>query len=189
MDITSRHHKVLQDIQAFTKVKKYRGMLPVKLVVYENEDAVSDLVECGMVERILVDMPCGGEMRLLKLTDSGEDFLDEADEHKECISELPEGEPIVCVYTSKVVDCDDELYDLTKEMLNLLADVHHYSRIKRFGGMMPAEEAKAYSGEAMSTLLAAGCLVRIKAEMGGDKKRKGFILSEKGLRLVMPYLD
>lgn len=169
--------RILQDIRNFTKVRRYRGMFPTKLAMFHDQNVIDELLEEGFIERIFIDLPCGSESKLLKLTEAGMDYLD-------TLCSLPP-DPAVAVSA----DCEPESAEpdpeaLTKDQKVLLSDIYHFSNIRRFGGMMPREELENYNLRDVNTLYVRGYIIRIKAESGSGKKRRGMMLSDKGLRIM-----
>ncbi len=174
MRADATHAAILKDVAAFSKIKRYRGMLPTRLVMYQDQIKIDELLEAGFIERLNVSMPCGSEHTLLKLTDAGSEavkVLDRPDADSPAKQELVSQEPEAC----RVLE------NLNEEQMDILNDVFHYSKIKRFGGMMHYDELSIYDVKNVNILFARGFVIRVKADLGSGKKRKGLILSEKGL--------
>ncbi|MBG0777097.1 MAG: hypothetical protein H0S85_11785 [Desulfovibrionaceae bacterium] len=173
MNLDSTHIKILKDIKSFTKVKKYRGMLPSKLALFNQDRKFDELLEAGLVQRLYVTTACGSESLYFKLTDNGHGFLDSLSPEELCADECPR----------EYGDEEDDY--LTTDQASILNDIYHYSKITKHGGIMPTELLGEFDSRIINALFSKGCLIRVKADMGRSRKRKGLMLSEKGLRLLL----
>lgn len=177
MQLLEMHKEILQDIASFSSIERYRGMMPAKLALCFDEGRIDELVESGLIERIEISYACGQEATLLKLTEEGEQTLTAlAEGDTETLARLrrkvePEPPPHECVH-------------LSKDQMQIISDVYHFSKISRFGGLMPQDEIAYYDQRAVNELFAQGFVIRVKAELGSGAKRKGLILSDKGLRCL-----
>jgi hypothetical protein len=170
MIVDAAHIAILRDVAAFSKVKRYRGMMPTRLALYQEQAKVDDLVEAGLIERINATMSCGSEHVLLKLTRQGFDTLKELEAAQDAAQDGP-AEP-------EAAGSERRLSEEQEEILN---DIYHFSKIKRFGGMTSPDLLADYDVKNVNNLFARGFVIRVKADLGSGRKRKGFILSEKGL--------
>lgn len=171
MQPNQEHLKILKDIFLFSKVHRYHGMLPRKLALFYDEAAIDELLLAEFIERVHFKYPCGSNTMLLRLTPAGLAALHASQEPTET---LPD---------------DIALDELTPAQWDLLSDVYHLSQLRRHGGIMPLEKVEddKMDPKIINELYARGFLIRVKAEMGSGKKRKGFILSNKGLRHLNLY--
>lgn len=190
MQFDQQHFKILKDINAFSGIKRYRGMLPAKLAIFHDASKVEELVDEECVERIVITFACGSERVMLKLTERGHDLLEELlPIYEEAVEEVdmeaacPGQEEETPVVEVKRVPASN----LSKSQCILLSDVYHYSKIHSFGGLMPSDILETYSPKDISSLSGNGYLIHVKAEVGKGKKRKGVILADKALRLLQGY--
>ncbi len=173
MELTLRHLRILKDIAAFSRVKRYRGMLPGKLALCYDQSLIDELLAAGLISRLQASYSCGSETMLLKLSTQGEQLLHDlalpgqADESSCAEDALP--------------------VDITPEQRLLLNDIFHFSQISRFGGMMPNTEIDAYAPRDVNTLFAKGYIVRVKSESGSGVGLKGLILSDRGIAALRAF--
>ena len=169
MNLDSEKLQILADIDSFSNIQRYRGMMPSRLAMFHDDEQLTELINNEYVERVLVDLPCGSETKLLKLTDLGAELLDEA--------------RVSGSFTEPGPQRPQLEIELSKRQWILLKDIYHFSGIHRHRGMMPLSELEAYDQEDVRALYANGLIIRVKIESGG-KKIKGMALSRKGLRLI-----
>ncbi len=173
MQLTTELNQLLMDIEAFSAIKRYRGMLPSRHALLFHPDSIKKLIEAGLIERLVVSFACGAENTLLRLTPAGRTLLQE--EHG---SQMDQKD-------FSATDAGEVCYtELTSEQFEILQDIHHYTMIKRYGGIMPNEEVKNYDTRTINELFCNGLIIRVKVENRAQKKRKGVILSEKGFRYL-----
>lgn len=167
MQLNQEHLKILKDVSVFSRVHRYHGMLPRKLTLFYDEDSIDDLLHAEFIERVHFNYPCGSNTILLRLTPSGQKALQE---NEDALEPLP----------------GETLNELTQEQWDVLSDVYHISQLRRYAGIMPlqAVEEEKLDPKIVNHLYARGFLIRVKAEMGSGKKRKGFLLTNKGLRYL-----
>lgn len=171
MLLDNEHLQILADIESFAAIKKYRGMMPNRLTLFHQPDKLDELLQCGLVERVHVDMPCGAESRLFKLTDQGVEELEryrQSDEGQDFAKTSQPG----------------AFSGLTRPQWILLNDIFHISQMHKNGGIAPNDELAAYDPADIQALYKGGLIVRVKAETGKGGKRKGLVLSRKGLQFV-----
>ncbi len=182
MQLDAEHLKALRDVAAFGRIKRYHGMLPAKLAMFLEESKLKDLLQAGYIERLHVSFSCGSETKLLKLTDKGEELV----ARLRAEGTLEDTSPPVTAGTTppNQSEAGEEhrpaLEPLTREQLIILNDIYHFSKITRFGGIMPLDKLKEYAAADINTLYGRGFIIRVKAEVGAGAKRKGYILSDKG---------
>ncbi len=177
MNLDKQHAEILSDIASFAEVERYRGMLPAKLALCYDELKVEELIQANLVERVFITFSCGQESQLLKLTEQGRAALEDL----ENVGDDEQGQ----VRRKKALtSLKPECVELTPEQLQIMSDILHYSKIHRFGGLMPHTETAEYPARDLNILFARGFVIRVKAELGSGKKRKGLILSDKGLRCL-----
>ena len=167
------HIQIMRDIASFTKIERYRGMMPDKLALYYDPGRISELLDQGYVERISVSFSCGSEQDLFKLTKEGKDFLDSLSQAPPPAQDTPE-EPEITVE------------DMDEEEITLLNDMYHFSKIRKYNGIMPTSEMDSYDKTRINRLFARGYIMRVKA-VSGSEQRQGYILSDRGLR-ILQYL-
>jgi DNA-binding PadR family transcriptional regulator len=177
------HLKILQDVAAFARIRKYRGMLPSKLALFYDEGKIQELLAGGCLERIHVTYACGSETTFYKLTDKGQDCL-KALKDKGLEAEPAPAAPHPPPPAGAEARTEDE--ELSKDQLILLGDIYHSSQMHRHGGVMPADELEHCQVKDLNTLFGLGYIIRVKVETGSGQKRKGYILSDKGLRYLQP---
>jgi len=169
MQFDTRHLRILRDLSLFSKVKRYQGMLPAKLAVFYEDEKVRDLIEQGIVERYNISFPCGSHTAMLRLTEQG----------KQTVASLPQSEA-----AEHDAATDGPAESLSPEHAAALADIYHFSKIQRYGGMMPESELNNYDLKTINQLYALGFVARVSVDTGTKKKRKGLIVSEKALRYL-----
>lgn len=171
MQLNQEHLKVLKDISLFSRVHRYHGMLPRKLALFYDDQTIDDLLHAEYIERVHFKYPCGSNTMLLRLTTAGAAAL-QAD-----------------VGAAEMLPDNVVLDELTQEQWDVLSDIYHTSQLRRYGGILPLEkvEDERMDPKIINKLYARGFLIRVKAEMGSGKKRKGFIISNKGLRYLNLY--
>lgn len=177
MHIENQHFEILNDIAKFADVERYRGMLPAKLALCYDTRKVEELIEANLVERVFISFSCGQESQLLKLTEQGRTALEDLCDPGGEDPAQPRGKKIL-------IQPKPECAELTPEQMQIMSDILHYSKIHRFGGLMPHTETTVYPPRDLNILFARGFVIRVKAELGSGKKRKGLILSDKGLRCL-----
>lgn len=178
MQLDAQHVEILQDIIVFSSVERYRGMLPSKLALCHDQRKIDELVAADLVERMEMSYPCGQESTMLKLTETGQIVMDNlAREGAHIVQPRPRQE-------RHEVAIPSECQGLSDQQWQILQDIFHYSKISRFGGIMPNDETENYPPRELNQLFALGFIIRVKAEIGTGEKRKGYILSDKGLRCL-----
>lgn len=178
MQLSTELNQLLTDIEAFSSIKRYRGMLPSKHALLFHPDSIKELIEAGLIERLVVSFACGAENTLLRLTPSGREALQQQHGAPKEPSQSYDADPTTISHE-----------DLTSDQFEILQDIHHYTMIKRYGGIMPNEEVKNYDTKAINELFCHGLIIRVKVETHEQKKRKGVILSEKGFRYLAALYD
>ncbi len=178
MQLDANHVKILQDIIVFSSVERYRGMLPSKLALCHDQRKIDELVAADLVERMEMSYPCGQESTLLKLTETGQIVMENlAHNGAHIVKPRPKHE-------RQETELPLECRSLSALQWKILEDVFHFSKISRFGGIMPNTETENYPPKELNQLFAQGYIIRVKAEIGTGEKRKGYILSDKGLRCL-----
>lgn len=173
MQLPTELNQLLLDIAAFSTIKRYRGMLPSKHALLFHPESIKELIEAGLIEKLVVSFACGAENTLFRLTEAGRALLQQRYDGQ-------------TAFGKQQADDAEALYydELTAEQFEILQDIHHYSMIKRHGGIMPSEEVKNYDTKTINELFCNGLIIRVKVETRAQKKRKGVILSEKGARYL-----
>ncbi len=167
MQLNQEHLKILKDVSVFSRVHRYHGMLPKKLTLFYDENIIDELLHAEYIERVHFNYPCGSNTMLLRLTSTGQTALQE---NEDALEPMP----------------DDIMNELTQEQWDVLSDIYHISQLRRYAGIMPLQaiEDEKLEPKIVNSLYARGFLIRVKAEVGTGKKRKGFLLTNKGLRYL-----
>jgi hypothetical protein len=156
MQPTPTQRDILRATAAFAAVARYQGTMPKRQALVYAKDDLAILEDAGFLEQVKLSYPCGKSVAGWRLTNAGRRLLP-GQEHI--------GEE-----------------ELEPEHLRILSDVYHYSRISRFGGMMPKELGKDYDADDMRDLYWHGYLLRIRLK--GAKRAKGWVVSAKGLAVL-----
>lgn len=173
MLLNTKHMQVLKDIHQFSRLSRYHGMLPQKHAYLYDDDVLTHLKHENLVERGTVIAPCGNHFKGFKLTENAKrdlkaNGLDLDSEVQQKIDAMPEPSE----------------HGLTAELLEILTDVYHLSKVKRFCSIAPKHELVEYDKKDLKFLYEAGYLFYIKLKGSSVKYRKGYVLSEQGRRVL-----
>jgi len=162
MNLTERELQILKNVRFFSKMHRYGGMLPAKyLLLYENDD-LEKLIGQDFLERAVLSTPSNTAYPGLRLGGAGKKLIDEAES------------PAV----------KDGNLDIPIELVDIMEDIHHFSRIGRYRGLMPEKKAKEYESSDMEDLLNHGYVFRVKIRWAEGKKCDGYVISTKAHRLL-----
>lgn len=170
--LTAKHVQVLKDISRFSGIRRYHGMLPEKHALLYEAGVLDYLEECNLVEIGTVIAQCGAHMSGYRLTEGARRDL------KLMGVEL-EGET-----EPQELSTEDEDGCLTNGQIEILADVYHFSRVSRFGGITPKEMLDDYDKKDIKVLYELGYILYIKLKGKAVKHGKGYILTDRSLRLL-----
>lgn len=164
--------QILRDVQRFSTVKRYHGLLPEKYALLYDQGTLHSLLRQSLLESGMVLSRCGSKLHGYRLTDQAATALRE-------LGLGAAGSPMSCSFRElqgEELDCLD---------LQILADVLHYSRIRRNGGLCPKDELYEDHGKKdVKRLYEMGLLLYVKLKDAGGKSRKGYVLSELGRRIM-----
>jgi hypothetical protein len=171
MLVTDEHIQLLRDIHSFAKIKRYHGLLPVKHLLFHDQDVVEELKSDNLIEKRAIYAQCGGKMTGYRLTKAAAKRLKklghklEEDDLEDRLMELSGVDP----------------EELSPRHIEILSDVYHFSKVKVFGGLIPKHEMKDhYDKKDIRLLYDLGLILYIKIKGSDVKYEKGYILSELG---------
>lgn len=173
MLLTTRHIQILKDIDRFSGVQRYHGMLPEKHALLYNDDALYSLQENNLVEERTVIAQCGRMMKGYRLTDTALDDLNKAG--VELRSDDPSGQEV----PTEIVD-----EELGPEHIRVLQDFFHMTQIHKFNGIAPKQEVEDYDKRVIQLLYDLGYIIYIKIKGKSVKYSKGYILTDDGRKLL-----
>ena len=75
MLLTTRHVQILKDIDRFSGIQRYHGLLPEKHAMLYDDEVLSDLLEQNLVEERTVIARCGRMMKGYRLTENAREDL------------------------------------------------------------------------------------------------------------------
>ena len=173
MILTERHIQILKDINMFSRIKRYHGMLPVKDAAIYDEDVLQYLLDEGLVEEGVVFTTCGSNPKGYRIADEARARLRE------------KGVDFVNNDWEKVKGNDFITLDqLEKEHVELLVDIYHFSKISKYCGIAPRSVLADYDKNVLKYLYDAGYIFHIKVKGVDVKHAKGYVLSEKAIRIL-----
>lgn len=164
---------VLKDIQNYSRIERYLGMLPAKLTVVYQDGLLQNLIDLGLVEEGVILTSCGANPSGFRLTDEGRQTLFESG----CRSPKDRWERLAA---SQHPDVDA----LDADTLDVLVDLYHLSKLRRFGGVVPVDFLEGYSRASFSALYDLGLIYWVKLKGKDVQRSKGYILSDKAVRLL-----
>jgi DNA-binding NarL/FixJ family response regulator len=171
--LSQQHIKLMQDISAFAGMERYHGLMPERHAVIYDDEVIRDLVDNNLVDEGVLTTTCGMETKGFKLTDTAKDELERLgldldDEGWDDIKDL--------VYVT-----DD---DLTKEDIELLTEVYHFTKIKRYHGIAPRDMLEECDKKRVKDLYKSGYLFNIRLKGPSVKHEKGYVLTDRGHSLL-----
>ncbi len=172
LQLSPEHLQVLKDIRRFANIRRYHGMLPEKHALIYEQGVLDFLQESNLVETGTVVAQCGAHMTGYRLTEGARRDLRDMGIELDGAPE-PQELPI-----------EDEDGCLTNEQIEILADLYHISRIKKFGGITPKEMLDEYDKRDVKLLYELGYILYIKLKGKAVKHGKGYILTDQSLRLL-----
>ena len=171
--LSQKHLQALKDIYKFSGIRRYHGMLPEKHALLYDQDVLGFLEENDLIEEGTVIARCGSKMTGFRLTDNARRDL------KAMGVELDSSEP-----EPQELPTEDEDGCLTREQIDILADLYHFSRIKKFNGITPKKEIEDYDKRDIKLLYELGYILYIQLKGRAVRHAKGYILTEQAMRLL-----
>lgn len=174
---------ILATVAQFRDIAKYHGVMPHKHVIAFDEGDTQALVAQDLLEWTTFTLPCGVDIKGLRLTPEGERF--QADPSCELHHDaprsqdappVPDGTPLATLQATH--PATQPL--LAHEYLVILKDVFHFSAMPRYHFMMPKKKARFYEADDIEDLIDRGYIIQVRVEAGGDRKYKGYTISTKG---------
>lgn len=173
MTLTSRELGILKDIQNYSRIERYHGMLPARLADVYDEGAVETLIELGLIEEGAILTKCGSNPSGYRLTDEGWLALSECG----CNTRDSRWAKLAA---SEHPDVDS----LDEGTLDILADLYHLSRLRRSGGLVRKELLEGYDRSSLSALYDLGLVYWVKLKGKKVESGKGYMISDKAIRLL-----
>lgn len=170
--LAPKHIQVLKDIRRFAQISRYHGMLPEKHALMYEQGVLDFLEELNLIETGTVIAQCGAHMTGYRLTEGARRDLKVMG--VELDAETGPGE----------LSTEDEDGCLTSDQIEILADLFHISRVKKFGGITPKEMLDEYDKKDVKVLYELGYILYIKLKGKVVKHGKGYILTDQSLRLL-----
>lgn len=173
MILTEGHVQILKDIHMFSRIKRYHGMLPQKDVAVYDDKLFGYLIEKGLVEEGCIFTTCGSNPKGYRLSEKAHKSL------KKFGIDLDDGG------WDKVKDMNFVASDqLAPEHVDVLRDIHLFSQIKQYHGIAPKSALMDFDPDVVKYLYDAGYIFHIKLKGQNVKHEKGYILSEKAMRVL-----
>ncbi len=173
MLLTTRHVQILKDIDRFSGIQRYHGLLPEKHAMLYDDEVLSDLLEQNLVEERTVIARCGRMMKGYRLTENAREDL---------------GGMGVELRLEKDIEPSDlpEFFDdeLGAEHIRALRDLYHMTQIRKFNGIAPKHEVEDYDKRVVKLLYDLGYIIYIKVKGKSVKYTKGYILTDEGSKLL-----
>ncbi|EPR39829.1 hypothetical protein dsx2_0403 [Desulfovibrio sp. X2] len=169
--LTQKHIQALKDINRFSRIGRYHGMLPEKHSLLYDAGVLEFLEENNLIEVGTVIATCGAHMTGYRLTDEARRDLSSLG------VELDEKPP-------EELPTEDEDGCLTRGQIDILADLYHFGRIKKFGGITPKHEVEEYDKRDIKLLYELGYILYIRLKGKAVRHGKGYILTEQAMRLL-----
>ena len=176
MPIPKTQHDILADVQQYEYVQRYCGMLPSKFASFWDPEARDALITAGLIEKGKVWQPCGSKLKGYRLTSAGRELMAR-------LRNGPDGDPDGDLIVQDIPGLEGNQFSL--EDLSLLRDVAHFAHISRNNGIAPKDELlDAYDKRDVKRLYELGLLLYVKLKGIEGKKRKGYVLSSVGRRVL-----
>lgn len=172
MQVSENQYYMLKDIHLIGKIGSKGGCLPMKDALIYNPRELRELQDNDFISSVTLMMPCGGEVRGIKLTHKGEWTL-----------RKQEAKYVLDSQAATNQQCAEQ-HCLTPDQVDILRDIYHFCRLRKSSGIFPRAEAEAYAEDDLEFLYLHGYILKIQFRDFSDKKEKGFILSNKGNEVV-----
>lgn len=172
--LTDSQLQILKDVNRFSTLKRYHGLLPEKFAVFYDQQALEDLMARCLIEEGMVVSRCGAKLHGFRLTETCRAGL----KAKNVNLEPPDAR----LADLTLLPGDD----LSAEQLSILRDVFHYTHLRKFRGITPkAELEEVYSKKDIKSLYNLGLILYIKLKgIRDDRNRKGYVLSDLGRKVL-----
>jgi predicted transcriptional regulator len=174
MALTPKHLQILKDVDRFSRIQRYHGLLPEKHALFYDRDLLAELIAQCLVEEGTIIAKCGNRLKGYRLTDSARKTLAEMGVNLDDSGLLQKVELALGVDQDELAEAD----------LRILRDIWYGSKISKNNGLMPKEELTATDKERLKTLYEHGYVLYLKVKGLSVKHKKGYILSELGKRLL-----
>ncbi|MBF0482025.1 MAG: hypothetical protein HQK81_09780 [Desulfovibrionaceae bacterium] len=162
MDLSEQFRVILRTVGDFERIERYGRLMPSKHVHNYKDKDVARLVKDGLLEWTALLSSCGSELKGVRLTEAGREFL----------------------YGDGGIPLPESAEDMPMALVATLVDIHCFGRIRLYHGMMPKKKAARYPESDMDDLYHHGYILRMKVKTNASKKREGYILSAKGRSLL-----
>lgn len=177
MLLTEKHVQILKHVHAYSKIKRYHGMLPQRDSSIYEEEILDYLLDAGLIDEGVILTTCGSNPKGYRLSKSAikelEDLgIDIRNEDWEALR----GHNWVA----------DDLLD--EEHIDALVDIYHFSKVKKYNGIAPREALADYDKTIFKILYDMGYVFHIKLKGSNVKYQKGYVLSDKA-RKVLKQLE
>ncbi len=173
MDLSHETIQVLKEIQSFSTVKRYHGMMPEKQAMLYEAEVLDHLKANDLVEEGVIFSKCGLSSRGYRVADQARALL------KEYGLDL-ETDDWEAIGRFGFISQEG----LEPEHLDILRDMDRITRVKIFGGLVPKHIMIEFDKKQVKTLYEGGYIFYIKIKGADVRYTKGYILSEKGTYLV-----
>lgn len=173
MILTEHHVELLKHIHTYSKIKQYHGMLPRKEAAVYDDRLIDYLLEQGLVEEGVIITTCGSNPKGYRLAEGAKDELD-------ALGIDIGGEEWRQLKETRSVTADG----LEREHIDLLMDIYHFSKIKKFHGIAPRFVLDSYDTDVIKFLYDTGYIFYIKLKGSKVDHEKGYVLSDKAYRLL-----
>ena len=173
--LTEKHIQLLKDINRYSRIKRYHGLLPRKECFMFDDAVLESLQENGTVEEGVIFTRCGSNPTGYRIAEHAKEEL-----KKLGVDFSDHGGDWDKVKEEEVVTLDQ----LEKEHIDALVDVYHFSKTNKFGGMAPTDIMDDYDKAVIDYLYDAGYIFQIKVKGKNVKYEKGFVLSDKSVKIL-----
>jgi YesN/AraC family two-component response regulator len=170
--LSQEHLKLMQDIHAFSGMERYHGLMPERHSILYEDDVIRDLVENNLVDEGFLTTSCGMENKGYRLTKTAQEELARLgfDLEDHCYG----------ITDSQYTDHDE----LMKEDIDLLGEIYHFTKIKRYHGIAPREMFDEIDRKRVKYLYKSGYLYNIRLKGPSVKFEKGYVLTDRAHTLL-----
>jgi hypothetical protein len=173
MELSHDHIQALKEIDSFSSVKRYHGMMPEKHALLFDETLLGYLRENQLLEEGVIFSKCGLSTRGYRVSDQARSML--KDMGVDLAADGWEALEAIDFVSQDGLDAGH---------LDLLRDMDRISRVKVFGGLVPKHIMAEFDRNHVKTLYEGGYIFYIRIKGAEVRHTKGYILSEKGSYLV-----
>lgn len=179
--LTPKHLQILKDVDRFSHIQRYHGLLPEKHALFYDRDILAELIRECLIQEGTIIATCGNRLKGYRLTDSARQTLDAMGVNLDETGLLHKVEMALGMDQGELGEAD----------LSILRDIWHGSKISKNNGLMPKEELTGCDKDRLRKLYESGYILYLKVKGVCVKHRKGYILSELGKRLLreLGYID